>query len=527
MLGLGLDPFTAARPAGLGTAALPPLLISPPSVEGSGVVGTQLAGSIGVWVPRPGQAFAWSWQRDGADIPGANGSGDIVAPYTVASSDHGAALRLRVSATTTAGESVVYSDSVLGQYPAPVALVSGWTLPLGGGEAITPVPLARAFSGMALTFSVDPAADPLPAGLVLDAAGTLSGTPPAGDAVAGVRIIASNPGGSATLDLTLDVRAPAFVADYVAGTYALNGGAADFATLHSFARPGIGTRLTAAGQIEEVPADQPRFDHDAAGVPLGLLIEGDATNRLTGSEDLVTGWTASLGSASPAGLSVRGRWGGMVVTSNGNGASRLSQTLPVVQGETVEIKVYCMPGSSGRLRVQLRNPLTGDASRVRGPFGALAVVMANAGPVEELVERVAADGVVEVSLIHRPAFTGDLEIGFGPDSTVAGDTLLLLAAQTTRGSYVPTGATAATRPADQIGLNLAASGLFDLSLTHDDDSGARLEGLPLDPGGWPELRRPWIRRLVGHSTPRPPLTLENDTLLRLEGGVALTLEIPA
>jgi len=52
--------------------------------------------------------------------------------------------------------------------------------------------------------------------------------------------------------------------------------ARDFAQIFSFGRPGAAPVRDAAGLLVQAPAGAPRFDHDEAGKPIGLLIEAGA-----------------------------------------------------------------------------------------------------------------------------------------------------------------------------------------------------------------------------------------------------------
>lgn len=59
----------------------------------------------------------------------------------------------------------------------------------------------------------------------------------------------------------------------------------------SFARASTGTFIGSNGYVQTASAGTPRFQYDSAGLPLGLLIEGSATNLLTYSEAFTPDWT--------------------------------------------------------------------------------------------------------------------------------------------------------------------------------------------------------------------------------------------
>jgi hypothetical protein len=70
--------------------------------------------------------------------------------------------------------------------------------------------------------------------------------------------------------------------------------------LITFERASIGTYVGADGLIKTAAADEARFDHDANGNCLGLLIEESRTNLLTYSEDFNNGaWFKVIGQITP------------------------------------------------------------------------------------------------------------------------------------------------------------------------------------------------------------------------------------
>ncbi|MEM8740671.1 MAG: putative Ig domain-containing protein [Pseudomonadota bacterium] len=280
MLGLGLDTTTLSTAIAVGSALPPPFLLSPPAISGSGEVGTQISGTTGVWQAGPGLGFAWAWQRDGLDIAGASGVGSTVAPYVTTQADAGRPLRLRITAIDVGGSITAYSATLIA-HVAPVAATGSWQFVFARNMPIASIDLSAEFSGTDLAFALAAASSPLPAGLTLSASGILSGTPNGGSASLTVTVEASNPLGTAQRNAQIDVTEADLFADYAAQIYAGSGGAsASFASLHSFSRTGTATRLDAAGAIETVSADTPRFDHSVTGLARGLLVEAGGTQIL-------------------------------------------------------------------------------------------------------------------------------------------------------------------------------------------------------------------------------------------------------
>ncbi len=59
----------------------------------------------------------------------------------------------------------------------------------------------------------------------------------------------------------------------------------------TFARASTGTYLAADGSLKTAAANAPRYEYDAGGLPLGLLMEGARTNSVLQSQDFTLGWT--------------------------------------------------------------------------------------------------------------------------------------------------------------------------------------------------------------------------------------------
>ncbi|WP_281686703.1 hypothetical protein [Pseudomonas citronellolis] len=95
------------------------------------------------------------------------------------------------------------------------------------------------------------------------------------------RLAVGSPAALPTLDL-----------DFLAQTYRVSDGAGGmssvaFADLITFTRSSAAWRFNASGVLEQVPANQPRFDYDPVTLALrGLLVEEQRTNLLTYSSDL-------------------------------------------------------------------------------------------------------------------------------------------------------------------------------------------------------------------------------------------------
>jgi hypothetical protein len=105
-----------------------PAEITPPTVSGSAVVGQRLTATNGTWQGTDPITYSYSWQTCNAAVTSCSGTGKSDQTYTVAASDVGKRLRVRVTAKNTAGSSSGLSDTT--------AVVAGGGGGGGGGGAV-------------------------------------------------------------------------------------------------------------------------------------------------------------------------------------------------------------------------------------------------------------------------------------------------------------------------------------------------------------------------------------------------------
>ena len=108
-----------SRPTGVVKAAIPnaPRSVSAPTISGTPAVDQTLTGETGQWEGTDPITFAFAWQRcDNQGNSCANISGATAKTYKVSSADSGNTLRLRVTASNTAGRTTAFSrvTSVVG-----------------------------------------------------------------------------------------------------------------------------------------------------------------------------------------------------------------------------------------------------------------------------------------------------------------------------------------------------------------------------------------------------------------------------
>ncbi len=103
-----------------------PAEVSPPTVSGTAAVGQQLAASTGTWSGAQPISYTFAWQTCNAGVTSCSGTGKKGSTYTVAASDAGKRLRVKVTAKNSAG-----SSSGLSATTAVVAGGGG-----GGGNTV-------------------------------------------------------------------------------------------------------------------------------------------------------------------------------------------------------------------------------------------------------------------------------------------------------------------------------------------------------------------------------------------------------
>ena len=88
-----------------------PVELTPPTVSGNAVVAEQLTATRGTWQGTQPISYTIHWQACNADITSCTGNGATGTTYTVAKSDVGKRLRVKVVATNSAGGSSGLSDT--------------------------------------------------------------------------------------------------------------------------------------------------------------------------------------------------------------------------------------------------------------------------------------------------------------------------------------------------------------------------------------------------------------------------------
>lgn len=275
----------------------------------------------------------------------------------------------------------------------------------------------------------------------------------------------------------------------------------------AFSRASPATALSQHGDIVQLSANQPRFDHNpVTGAPLGLLLEASQQNLLTYSSAVLgTGWDEGGTSSTNLALSALGVFPGVQVTSNGAGWARLLHTNEpaTTAAAPLGITLYYRAGTSGRMRCILRSN-GGNETRLVGAIGGtISTSPSAAGTVSNLTHALMGDGVTHrLQCVFTPNFTGTLSVGIGPDSTATNGSIIVLGAQieaNAPSSLIISSGASGARAADVVGLQ-GYNGIYDVSVQYGDDTTAQFSAQNIAPGYWPPLGKARIKTLT--LTPR-------------------------
>lgn len=232
----------------------------------------------------------------------------------------------------------------------------------------------------------------------------------------------------------------------------------------SVARASAKTVFDASGALVSVAADTPAYDWGSGRQ--ALLLETAAT-RLNGYVTTKAAWCNSIGSAVLTDLAeaALGQFPGLQIASAGDATGRAASAITVTSGLAYTIKYLWQPGSSGRVLFRARNTTASTQSDFGGPVATLAAVTSAAGTLSLLSDRTRGS-LRETVLLFTPNFSGACQVGIGPYSSTAGQTVVAHACQIEQGSAESswilgdTGASV-TRAADLagvIGLSTTAFG---------------------------------------------------------------------
>jgi hypothetical protein len=232
--------------------------------------------------------------------------------------------------------------------------------------------------------------------------------------------------------------------------------------LITFTRASTGTFVGSNGLIQTAASGVPRFDHNpTTGESLGLLVEEQRTNLLLYSACDSNWPTAGFGTPTyNLDLSALGVFSGVQVASLGqNWHSIYRAGISLTASTVYAFTLFYRAGTSGRVRLTLRNNTTLTETIVNGVAGNLSVSAAFAGAATILSQYLCSDGLTYVvtGTFTPNGTSADHWYRIGPDSTTSGQTVIALGGQLEAGafptSYIPTTGAAATRAADAASIS--------------------------------------------------------------------------
>lgn len=246
---------------------------------------------------------------------------------------------------------------------------------------------------------------------------------------------------------------PTLDLDFEKQRFKLNKQSKTFADLFTSSRASSGTARDADGNIVLYGVDEPRFDYSTGRK--GLLIEEQRTNIVDESDAFNWGFVGSVGET--LNENALGEFKGARVASNGATWHRAapSSSILVTSGTKYAITMWYRAGTSGRIRVDLRNSGAAQSGYLYGDVDNPQTIVNTTGDYEDVSTTLLPDGVTyELKFIFTPNFSGSLQPSFGPYTATVGEDIIALGMQVEEGSshtsYIPTNGTAVTRAADSL-----------------------------------------------------------------------------
>jgi hypothetical protein len=173
-----------------------PVLVAAPALSGAGKIGSEHRVALGNWEGEPAPTLAVQWLRDGEAIEAATGE-----TYIPVATDDLRELSARVTATNAAGSVTADSDPIRITYVAPSVVAELVDEIFDEDTGPQDVPVAQAFAGDDLTFTVSGA------GASIDVRSGIVSIPTDAPFAELVTVGASNSGGSVATDFMVTVEA--------------------------------------------------------------------------------------------------------------------------------------------------------------------------------------------------------------------------------------------------------------------------------------------------------------------------------
>lgn len=232
-------------------------------------------------------------------------------------------------------------------------------------------------------------------------------------------------------------------------------GVRKFQDIMTYSRSTTGTYIGSDGLLKTAAVDEARIEYDDSGNLQGLLLEPERTNQLQRSAVISgTGWGTSGATATNLNENYLGVFPGCTVTSGGqiwhrieNNASAFTTSI-----RDYAVTVWVKSGTSGKVRIVLRNTGNGNETIVSGTFGSVSQTSSAYGGTSRIREYNLGNGIYRIQFKWDCNAAATLNLGIGPESTTNGQTVIALGAQVEEGafptSYVPSTGSAGTRQQD-------------------------------------------------------------------------------
>lgn len=292
-----------------------------------------------------------------------------------------------------------------------------------------------------------------------------------------------------------------YSADFSVPSYAVDGVSVSRAQVLTLTRASTGTYVDSGGVLQSAGVDVVRVDHSANGG--ALLVEPAATNAWTYSEEIGNAvWTKNRttvtvnAGAAPDGTTTADK----LVEDLTTGSHYLRRARTFANGTPAQFSFFVK--AAGRSVIRARCTATGMLTRtvdlnlstgavtvVAGTITARAYALASGWYwlTLDFTPNASAAGFFDVFLISggSDSYTGDGSSG-----------ALIWGLQDGAGSYIPTGASTASRAADVARMG-GITATLDLTLTYGDGTSSSIPSAPVSSSYWPAASQTRIRRIVG------------------------------
>ncbi|RPE71869.1 hypothetical protein EDD53_1000 [Pacificibacter maritimus] len=243
--------------------------------------------------------------------------------------------------------------------------------------------------------------------------------------------------------------------------------------------------FSSGGQLVTSAPHEARFDYDPVSLTLrGLLTEPAATNIVSESHASTTYWTGDQCTVSDLALSALGQFDGLEVDSGAKAWSRARISIDVAVNPQIAVTAYYRLGSSGSLRFRLNSG--SQITQFQGYPNAYNMSRTDLGTPSVITDDLLADGLTRrLCVLLTLPNTGSYTIGLGANSSVSGETIVLLGMQVEEGatdtSFITTQGSSGQRAADQVTFNNLV-GTYDFEVTYAEGFTTQTGPVVVGPG---------------------------------------------